>query len=116
MPIIYKIIDSHAWKNAVAAGHFAGAEIDLNDGFIHFSAANQAAETLEKYFKGKGDLLLIHVDADLLGESLKWEVSRGGALFPHLYADLPMSAVVGQTELPLLPDGNHRLPDSFQSS
>jgi uncharacterized protein (DUF952 family) len=113
MPLIYKIVDSPSWHSAIATGQFNGAAIDLQDGFIHFSTANQVAETLQKYFAGRSDLLLICVDAQRLGDSLKWEVSRGGDHFPHLYASLPISAVVDQFDLPLLDDGRHRLPDSI---
>ena len=116
MPLIYKIVDAPSWRHAIHSGEFTGAAIDLQDGFIHFSAADQVAETLQKHFAGKADLMLISVDADLLGEALKWEVSRGDALFPHLYGKLPISAVVDQFSLPLLPDSNHRLPDGFESS
>lgn len=116
MALIYKIVDTTSWRNAIQAGEFIGAAIDLHDGFIHFSAANEVAETLQKYFAGQPDLMLISVDADLLGDALKWEVSRGGALFPHLYASLPISAVVDQFELPVLPDGKHRLPESLVSA
>lgn len=113
MPLIYKIVDASIWHEAIEAGVFTGAAIDLQDGFIHFSAANQAKETLQKYFAGKPDLVLISVEADSLGDALKWEVSRGGDLFPHLYANLPISAVVDQFELTVQPDGSHRLPDSL---
>ncbi len=116
MPLIYKIVDTPSWRSAIAAGQFNGAAIDLQDGFIHFSAANQVAETLLKYFAGRSDLLLICVDAQRLGDALKWEVSRGGDRFPHLYASLPISAVVDQFDLSLLDDGSHRLPDSILSA
>jgi uncharacterized protein (DUF952 family) len=116
MSLIYKIVDTRSWQNAIAAGQFDGAAIDLQDGFIHFSAANQVAETLQKYFAGRSDLLLVCVDAQRLGDALKWEVSRGGDLFPHLYASLPMSAVIDQFDLPLLDNGSHRLPDSILSA
>lgn len=116
MALIFKIVDASSWRHALQSGEFTGAAIDLQDGFIHFSAANQVAETLQKHFAGKPDLILISVDADLLGEALKWEVSRGDALFPHLYGNLPISAVVDQFELPLLADGNHRLPDGLEAS
>ena len=116
MPLVYKIVDTPSWRHAIRSGEFTGAAIDLQDGFIHFSAAAQVAETLQKHFAGKANLMLISVDADLLGEALIWEVSRGDALFPHLYGTLPISAVVDQFSLPLLPDGSHRLPDGFDFS
>ncbi len=108
MPTIYKICPVSLWRAAVAAGVFKGAPIDLSDGFIHFSTAGQAAETAAKHFAGQSDLLLIAVDAERLGGALKWEPSRGGALFPHLYGDLPLSAVIRVEPLPIGPDGRHR--------
>jgi uncharacterized protein (DUF952 family) len=115
MTKIYKIVDASSWRLAILKGEFTGAVIDLQDGFIHFSAANQVAETLAKYFLGHADLMLIEVDANLLGDALKWERSRGGDLFPHLYGSLPISAVVEQFNLTLLPDGTQQLPDSIAS-
>ncbi len=105
--IVYKIVATEEWAEAEAAGAFAGAAIDRADGFIHFSTAGQAPETAAKWFAGRGDLTLAAVDAEALGESLRWEPSRGGALFPHLYGPLPMSAVVWSRPLPLGPDGAH---------
>ena len=84
-----------------------GAAIDRADGFIHFSTAEQAPDTAAKWFAGRDDLTLAAVDVDALGGELRWEPSRGGALFPHLYAALPMSAVVWSRPLPLGPDGRH---------
>jgi uncharacterized protein (DUF952 family) len=85
---IYKLIGRSAWEAAVAAGRFDGAEVDLADGFIHFSTAAQAAETGRRYFKGRSDLLIVGFEAEALGDGLKWEPSRGGDLFPHLYGPL----------------------------
>ena len=99
--LIYKIIPEKPWRDAEAAGHFVGAPVDRADGFIHFSTAAQAIETAAKHFGGQADLLLVAVEADALSTALRWEVSRGGALFPHLYADLPMSAVRTVVPLPL---------------
>ena len=93
MPTIYKICEQSAWRAATAAGTYRGSAVDAHDGFIHFSAAEQVADTVAKHFSGQTDLMLIAVDADLLGAALKWEPSRGGALFPHLYAALPVAAV-----------------------
>jgi uncharacterized protein (DUF952 family) len=90
---IYKICEQTAWKAAQAAGFYRGSEVDARDGFIHFSSAAQLAETAAKHFAGQTDLLLVAVDSDALGAALKWEPSRGGALFPHLYAPLPLTAV-----------------------
>lgn len=89
---------------------FRGAPVDLADGYIHFSTAAQVRETATKHFAGQGDLLLISVDADKLGEGLKWEPSRGGALFPHLYAPLDLKAVLSVADLPLGDDGRHMFP------
>ncbi len=81
---IYKICDAAAWQAAERAGEFVGAPVDLADGYIHFSAADQVVETAAKHFSGERDLVLVAVDADALGPALKWEPSRGDALFPHL--------------------------------
>jgi uncharacterized protein (DUF952 family) len=87
--LIYKILPRAEWAAAVAAGVFSGSAIDLKDGFIHFSAEDQWLQTLGKHFAGQGDLVLVAVEAAALGPALKWEVSRGGALFPHLYGPMP---------------------------
>lgn len=108
MTLIYKIAPANQWAEAEQAGRFAGSPVDLADGFIHFSTRAQAEETAARHFAGMDDLLLIAVDAERLGEALKWEPSRGGALFPHLYGPLPLDAVVSTTPLRLGPDGRHR--------
>jgi len=108
--LIYKILALSEWRAAEAAGVFAGAGIDLSDGYIHFSTQEQAAETAAKHFAGKRDLVLVAVDADRLGPALKWEVSRGGALFPHLYGTLATRDALWVKPLPLGPDGKHRFP------
>jgi uncharacterized protein (DUF952 family) len=105
--IVYKIVATEEWAEAEAAGAFLGAAIDRSDGFIHFSTAKQAPETAAKWFAGQGGLTLAAIDAEALGKDLRWEPSRGGALFPHLYGALPMSAVVWSRPLPLGPDGRH---------
>jgi uncharacterized protein (DUF952 family) len=107
---IYKISPEAPWRAAEAAGRFTGAPVDLKDGYIHFSTAAQAKETAAKHFAGMADLVLVAVDAGKLGADLRWEVSRGGALFPHLYAELPMSAVLWVKPLPLGADGAHVFP------
>ena len=107
MSLIFKIVGADEWRAAEAAGVFTGAAVDLADGYIHFSTAEQAPETAAKWFAGCDDLMLVAVDADKLGAQLRWEVSRGGALFPHLYAALPMSAVRWRRALPLGPDRRH---------
>lgn len=107
MRLIFKIVASEEWRAAEAAGVFQGAAVDRADGFIHFSTAEQAPETAAKWFAERGDLTLVAVDTDALAADLKWEPSRGGALFPHLYAPLPMSAVKWSRPLPLGADGRH---------
>lgn len=105
--IIYKIISVPEWRAAEAAGVFHGAAVDLADGFIHFSNAAQVEETAAKHFAGQADLLLVSIDAGSLSGALKWETSRGGALFPHLYAPLSLDAVTRVAPLPLREDGRH---------
>jgi uncharacterized protein (DUF952 family) len=109
-PTIYKICPGTLWREAEAAGRFDGAPIDRADGFIHFSTRDQAMETAARHFGGQTDLLLIAIDGAALGAALKYETSRGGALFPHLYAPLPLAAVKWVKELPLGDDGRHVFP------
>ena len=111
MPLIYKIAGAEEWCRAAAAGVFEGAVVDRTDGFIHFSTAFQTAETAAKWFAGRDDLVLAAVDVEALGTALRWEISRGGALFPHLYGPLPFSAVRWSRALPLAADGRHILGD-----
>jgi uncharacterized protein (DUF952 family) len=111
MSVIYKISPAAPWRAARQAGLFTGAPVDLADGYIHFSTGTQARETAAKHFAGQADLLLIAVDAAALGEALRWEPSRGGALFPHLYGPLPMSAVLWEKPLPLGDGGVHLFPE-----
>ncbi|MBO6717683.1 MAG: DUF952 domain-containing protein [Rhizobiaceae bacterium] len=108
--LIYKICPTEMWRQAEAAGSFDGAPIDHADGFIHFSTAEQVVETAARHFAGQDGLLLIAVDEAMLGSPLKYEPSRGGALFPHLYSPLALSAVVWAKPLPLGPDGKHVFP------
>ena len=105
MTRLYKIVDRASWMKAVREGVFAGAEIDLADGYIHFSAAAQARETARRHFHGRHDLLLLAVEAEALGAALRWEPSRGGQLFPHLYAALDPALVVEARPLGLNPQG-----------
>jgi uncharacterized protein (DUF952 family) len=107
---IYKICPEPLWRAAEAVGRFGGAPVDLADGFIHFSTAAQLRETAARHFAGQSGLLLVAVDADALGPALRFEPSRGGALFPHLYAALPLGAVRSVGPLPLGPDGAHQFP------
>lgn len=111
MTLIFKIVPRSLWQTAVDHGVFPGAPVDLADGFIHFSTAEQARETASKHFAGQSDLLLAAFDAESLGEALKWEPSRGGALFPHLYGKLAPAAALWVRELPLAPDGTHTFPE-----
>jgi uncharacterized protein (DUF952 family) len=110
MTMIYKICKAVQWAEAMRAGEFRGSGIDLTDGYIHFSTAGQAAETAAKHFAGMADLVLVAVSADELDRALKWEPSRGGALFPHLYGVLSMTAVRWVKPLPLDADGTHLFP------
>ena len=100
MPMIFKIIDANAYDEARKHGQFMGAEIDLKDGYIHFSIAQQVKETAQRHFLGRSNLVILAVDDAALGASLKWEPSRGGQLFPHLYSPLPMDKVKWVKPLP----------------
>lgn len=108
---VYKICAAAIWREAEQRGAFRGAPVDLRDGYIHFSTAAQVVETAQRHFAGERDLVLVTVDAAELGANLRWEPSRGGALFPHLYGTLPMSAVRRVDPLPLGPDGRHVFPE-----
>ena len=108
---IYKICDAALWRDAEAAGAFRGAGIDMRDGYIHFSTAGQLKETAARHFAGVADLLLIAVDTDSLGAALRWEPARDGALFPHLYGELPIADVLWVKPLPLAADGRHGFPE-----
>jgi uncharacterized protein (DUF952 family) len=110
MTLIYKISSHDLWREAERRGAFEGAPIDVADGFIHFSAAHQVAETAAKHFRGQTDLVLAAVEADRLGTALRWEPSRGGDLFPHLYGALPMAAVISVVDLALGADGAPIIP------
>jgi uncharacterized protein (DUF952 family) len=111
LTLIYKISDAALWREAERAGRFTGAPVDLADGYIHFSTANQVAETAARHFAGRTDLVLVAVQAGMLGAALRYEPSRGGALFPHLYGALPLSAVCWIKPLPLGADGRHVFPE-----
>jgi uncharacterized protein (DUF952 family) len=105
--LVYKIVAAKEWVEAEAAGVFIGSAVDRADGFIHFSTSRQTPDTAAKWFAGRDDLTLVAIDAEALGGALRWEPSRGGALFPHLYGPLPMSAVLWSRPLRLGPDGRH---------
>lgn len=108
--LVYKICPAALWREAERAGRFDGAPVDRADGYIHFSTAAQVRETAARHFAGEGDLLLVAVDRSALGPALRDEPSRGGDLFPHLYAPLSLDAVRWVRPLPLGPDG-HVFPD-----
>jgi uncharacterized protein (DUF952 family) len=105
MSHLYKIVEASAWEAAIQAGTFVGAEIDLKDGYIHLSTATQAGETARRHFAGRDGLLLIAIEAQALGDALKWEPSRGGDLFPHLYGPLAPELAVETRPLTLNADG-----------
>jgi uncharacterized protein (DUF952 family) len=105
LALIYKIVTAQEWEAALTEGLFAGAGIDLADGFIHFSTRAQVEETAAKHFHGKSRLLLVGVEEESLGEKLVYEISRGGAPFPHLYGPLPTALARFTWPLPLGADG-----------
>lgn len=109
--LIYKIAPETMWRAAETAGVFIGAPVDLADGFIHFSTAEQVRETAAKHFAGEAGLVLVAIDVARLSAALKWEPSRGGALFPHLYAPLSLDAVAWVRPLPLGAEGRHDFPE-----
>ena len=109
--IVYKLVDRAAWRAAETTGSFTGSAVDLRDGFIHFSSATQVRETAARHFAGQADLLLVAVDAAALGAALRWEPSRGGALFPHLYGPLPLDAVRSVASIGLDAGGHHVFPE-----
>ena len=111
MRTIYKICEKALWPKAATERLFIGAPADIRDGFIHFSTATQVAETAAKHFAGVPDLILVAVDADMLGAQLKWEISRVGELFPHLYAPLPLSVVLWARPLADEVDGRRPIPE-----
>ena len=111
--LIFKIAPADLWRSALQSGQFDGAPIDLSDGYIHFSTAAQAQETAAKHFADQEDLLLIAVDAGQIADALRWEPSRGGALFPHLYRPLKTEETLWAEPLPLGADGAHLFPPAF---
>lgn len=111
MTTIYKVCVAAEWAAAEPAGRYGGSADDRRDGFIHFSTAAQLPGTLARHFAGRDDLVLIAVEADALGDALKWEPSRGGDLFPHLYSALPVTAAIWTRPLPRDAAGRHVLGD-----
>ncbi len=91
--VAYKIIDAAEWREAVAEGAYGGSSVDVADGFIHLSSATQLDETARKHYAGRENLMLLTIDLTALADTVVWEPSRGGALFPHIYGDLPVKAV-----------------------
>lgn len=113
--VIYKLVDPRIWAEAMTAGVFKGVGVDVEDGYIHLSTAEQLPGTLEKWFTGFERLALIEVDADHFGPELKWEKARGGELFPHLYDELPMIAVRTVRLLRKGDEGGWMLPDDLST-
>jgi uncharacterized protein (DUF952 family) len=111
--VVYKICRADEWQEAERVGAFRGAAIDLSDGYIHFSTGEQVADTAARHFAGMGELVLVAVAAAALGPALKWEPSRGGALFPHLYGPLDVKAVLRVDPLPLDASGRHVFPRTY---
>jgi uncharacterized protein (DUF952 family) len=108
---IYKICPASAWRDAERQGVYRGSADDARDGFIHFSTASQVTETAKKHFFGQSELFLIAVDADRLGEALRWEPSRNDELFPHLYGELELGTVIEVLDMPMSADGTHDIPE-----
>jgi uncharacterized protein (DUF952 family) len=108
--IAYKVLLADEMARLEADGRFAGAPVDLADGYIHMSTAAQLAETIARHFVGKDDLSIVAVDLSVLGDALRWEPSRGGDLFPHLHGELTLDAVLAYGPLDHEPDGSIRLP------
>lgn len=109
-PVAYKVLTGEQFATLQETAHFEGAPIDLADGYIHMSTAEQVTETVDKHFAGEDGLYVATIDLAGLGDAVKWEPSRGGALFPHLYAPLPLTAVLAHGPLEREDDGQVRLP------
>ena len=108
---IYKICSASAWREAERQGVYRGSADDIRDRFIHFSLPSQVAETARKHFFGQTGLFLIEVDADALGDALRWESSRDDELFPHLYGELDLGAVTNVLDMHARSDGSHDIPE-----
>ncbi len=109
----FKVCTENEWRQLQESGQFFGSADDLRDGYVHLSARGQVARTVCKFFAARTDLVLLAINPDRLGSALRWEASASGTLYPHLYAPLPLDAVVTATPLILGPDGRHILPAEF---
>jgi uncharacterized protein (DUF952 family) len=109
--IVYKLCSLGEWAAAEVSKRYVGSKLDRADGFIHFSTAAQVQETANKHFRGQAELVLVAIDADMLGDKLVFEPSRGGDLFPHLYAELDLAAVLWVRPVVMKADGTQRLPE-----
>lgn len=107
----FKLVDASEWAAARAQGLYTGSAVDRTDGYIHMSTASQLAETARRHYAGRGNLLLLTVPLEGLGDALRWEPSRGGELFPHLYAPLAVSTVTAVRACSVAPDGTMRVED-----
>lgn len=115
MTLIFKIMDKATWKSAQKTGEFKGSKHDQRDGFIHFSTKEQLEGTLAKHYHGQKDLILLAFKDSNFEDNLKWEPSRGGALFPHLYAPLPTDTLLWEKPIEMADDGTHIIPDIEQT-
>ena len=111
--LIYKILSEAEWNQAKHQGQFDGSGVDLHDGYIHFSTATQVQQTAAKHFSARHGLVLLAVDTERLGSGIRGEPSRGGALFPHLYESMSLSAVAWVKPLPIGADGLHVFPKEY---
>lgn len=110
MTVIYHLARESGWRDAEAGGRYEGTAEDRADGFLHFSTGSQIAESAARHRKGETDIVLVAVEAESLGDALRWEPARGGELFPHLYGSLPLESVLWSRPLPLGADGLHQFP------
>lgn len=109
----FKLLRPEEWATWRESGRFTGSPVDLADGYIHLSARDQLRETAAKWFADVDPAILVMVDLPSLGDTVKWEPARGGALFPHVYGPIPSSAVASHARLRLGPDGRHIFPAGF---
>lgn len=116
MPLIYKVLTQSEWNDFQKDGLFEGSQVDLTDGFIHFSTIQQLVETVSKHFAGQDDLAVLAFDSDSWQDDLKWEPSRGGQLFPHLYSTIRKTDVIRAGEITLSAEGKHQFPNWLELS